>query len=266
MKIGLIGIGKLGSILASSLAAKKEFQVFAFDKDQERAKQIPLIKVCDDLEGIAKNSDIILIAVKPAHFESLSVSLKPLIKSNQSLISVMAGVTSDQIQDRMGNYSQILRAMPNVGASSGLSMTAVMQDCRDSNLIKVSKTIFSVIGKVYEIPEKHFDLFTALCASGPAFVFEFVRSLSFAAAKLGFSKELAQELSIELTRSAAQLLQTSRENPESWIERVATPGGCTEAGLHSLETHSFSQIVLDCLKATRDKSRELSLPLQCGSE
>jgi len=266
LKLGIIGTGKLGSILAEAFSKKKSISLICYDKNSSSLGTQKKIVMTDSLEKLVQGSEVLLVAVKPAHFEGLANQLKPLVRAQHKLISVMAGVTSDQIKERLTPMSSVLRAMPNVGAGFGLSMTALMSETDDQELLKLSHSLFSLIGEVYEIPEKHFDLFTALCASGPAFVFEFIRSLGFAAAKLGFSKDLSEQLAIELVRSVSILLEESNESPEKWISQVATPGGCTEAGLQALESQAFSQVVFECIKSTRDKSRELSLPAPRPSE
>ena len=76
MKLGVIGFGNMGSAIAKGFVSKKSMDIKdigvfdTYDKTRERAKTDGF-KVYNDETDLVKNSDTILVAVKPIHAKSL---------------------------------------------------------------------------------------------------------------------------------------------------------------------------------------------------
>ena len=75
MKIGIIGIGKMGeAMLRGILKSKKSGDIYIFDIDEQRLENIQKethVNACS-VEDVVKNCDIIILAVKPQDFLSLN--------------------------------------------------------------------------------------------------------------------------------------------------------------------------------------------------
>jgi pyrroline-5-carboxylate reductase len=85
---------------------------------------------------------------------------------------------------------------------------------------------------------------TALCACGIAFFLRSVRAASQGGIEIGFHPEDALLLAAQTARGAASLALRDNQHPESEIDRVTTPRGCTIAGLNEMEHQGFSSAMI----------------------
>ena len=261
-QLGIIGVGRLGGALLKALSNRTENKVSFIDQDlalaNQRRGEVSFANLESSLEDLAKKSRIIFIAVKPKDIESTLRELSAFLRPEHLLISVCAGISSERLRDWSGNRCEILRVMPNVACMVQKGILAVAKDSHLSGeKLKEVLDILSVMGSCYEIPENLFDSFTALCASGPAFVFKFFESIELAAGKMGFDESLSRRLSLSLLNSSSALGSGEEGAWRKLINQIATKGGCTEVGLQSLSADSIDKIVETCLLRTRDKSADL---------
>ncbi len=86
---------------------------------------------------------------------------------------------------------------------------------------------------------------TALCACGIAFFLRAIRAASQGGIQIGFPSTDALKMAAQTARGAATLLQDSCAHPESEIDKVTTPQGCTIGGLNRMEHQGFSSAMIE---------------------
>ena len=94
MKIGIIGLGNMGKAIVKSFDSNH--QIYFVDKNKikiNKAKQVT------DIKKLLKSVDVIIISVKPNNFIDIQQVLIENIKYQQIVISIMAGITTEQIKD-----------------------------------------------------------------------------------------------------------------------------------------------------------------------
>ena len=119
-KIGIIGCGNMGgAILYGALESgvlNKE-NVYVYDINpamMEKAKDWG-VNLAENDEDVCKKSEIILLAVKPQNApEALSQCKKAL--DGKALMSIVAGVTVERLQNMIDGTPRILRLLPNTPA------------------------------------------------------------------------------------------------------------------------------------------------------
>jgi pyrroline-5-carboxylate reductase len=97
---------------------------------------------------------------------------------------------------------------------------------------------------------------TALCACGVAFFLRSIRAASQGGIEIGFHPEEALFLAAQTARGAASLLLRGG-HPESEIDRVTTPRGCTIAGLNEMEHQGFSSALIKGILLSAEKADQL---------
>jgi pyrroline-5-carboxylate reductase len=85
---------------------------------------------------------------------------------------------------------------------------------------------------------------TALCACGIAFFLRCVRAAGQGGIEIGFHPEDAALLAAQTAKGAAALALRTGAHPESEIDRVTTPRGCTITGLNEMEHAGFSSAMI----------------------
>lgn len=257
MKIAIIGTGNLGCSIAKGLITTNAITTLYLTKRnlnsiQEFEGYKNVILTSDNLEAV-KNSDIIIFAVQPAHFESILNDVKPLLTENHVLISTITGFSISKMEGIIGQEKFVIRAMPNTAIAVGKSMTCLCSNEKGCQRIKVAEAIFNRLGTSIIIPEGQMQAATVVCASGIAFWMRLIRATTQAAIQLGFEANEAQELAMHTCEGAANLLITNGNHPEQEIDKVTTPKGCTIEGLNEMEHNGLSSSLIQGMVTSFNK-------------
>ena len=98
---------------------------------------------------------------------------------------------------------------------------------------------------------------TALCACGIAFFLRAVRAGSQGGIEIGFHSEEALLMAAQTAKGAAALLLSGETHPESEVDKVTTPRGCTISGLNQMEHSGFSSALIRGIVTSADKAAKL---------
>ena len=216
-------------------------------------------EVTDDNLDVARQADIIILAIKPQVAASVLTGLEPVISSDKLIISIMAGVSTGFIEETLTNGVRVVRCMPNTPALIQAAATALCPGRKATGHdLEIARDIFSRVGVVVTVPEKQMDAVTGLSGSGPAYVFTFIEALADAGVKNGLPRDVATSLAVQTVLGAAAMASETGEHPALLRERVTSPGGTTIAGLHTLENGRFRGLIMDAVDSASQRSRELA--------
>lgn len=261
MKLGVIGFGNMGSAIAKGFVTKKAMDIKdigAFDtykKTMEKAKEDGF-NIYNDESDLVKNSDAILVAVKPIHAKELFEKIAKNLK-DKLIISIVAGLESATIKSWIGSDKRVLRIMPNTPAIVGEGVFALDSD---SNALdeekKTVEDMFSAIGLVEWVEERLFPVVTGLSGGGPAYVAMFIEALADAGVLHGLKRDVAIKMAAKtVLGSATQLLETGI-HPAMLKDMVCSPAGTTIEGVKALEDYSFRAGVIEAISAATLKSKK----------
>jgi pyrroline-5-carboxylate reductase len=259
-KVGVVGTGIIGEALIGSLlrfGIPKESILIAEKRDERRDEMLRKYGVAN--LASTKSVDVVLLAVKP---QDLIGTLEEWRTNHQSLplvVSFAAGIKIVAIEKVLGSNTRIIRVMPNTPMTLGRGISAisvgahVTKDDRDW-VYRFLKTT----GEVLEVSEDLQDAVTATSGSGPAYYFAFTEAVVAAAAELGLSEADAMTLAKETLIGAALMVEKSGKDLKTLRENVTSPNGTTAAALNSFKESGLEDLVLEAMKAARDRSIELS--------
>lgn len=257
MKIAIIGTGNLGKSIAKGLIIDNAITTLYLTKrnikDIAEFEGYKNVFLTNNNKEAVKNSDILILAVQPAHLEHILQEIKPFLTSKHVLISTVTGFVISNIEEIAGKETFIIRAMPNTAIAVGKSMTCLCSNEQGKNRIKIAEAIFNRLGHSLTIPETQMQAATVVCASGVAFWMRLIRATTQAAIQLGFDAKEAQELAMFTSEGAANLLITNGHHPEEEIDRVTTPKGCTIEGLNEMEHKGLSSSLIQGMVASFNK-------------
>ena len=257
MKIAIIGAGSLGQSIAKGLLQNQLVNLLYLTKRNTNSikgfnESNEVILTSNNDEAL-KNSEILIFAVQPRHFENILEKLKPLLTQKHVLISVITGFSIAKIEAIVGSDTCIIRAMPNTAAAVGQSMTCLSPNIKGKQKVAIAETIFNSLGVSMEVPEEQLQAATVICASGIAFWMRLIRATTQAAIQLGFEAHEAHKLAMQTCFGAASLLKESGNHPEVEIDRVTTPGGCTIEGLNEMEHQGLSASLIKGINTSFNK-------------
>lgn len=264
MKVLVIGAGNMGLTYAEGMSRSKLLKrknIMVLDSSEEKMKELHQIQHFDafrELEECVPQADVIFIAVKPYHAEQLFDKIKPLVKSEQILISIMAGTTIDSIKEWTG-LTKIVRAMPNLPAKIGKGLTSYVASPEVSRIeLLTIESLLDTTGKSVQVSDENFiDASTGISGSGPAYVFYFMQSMMDAALQMGFSKNVSRILVGQTFTGAIELFNQNNLSPNSWMDKVASKGGTTRAALDSMDDNNVGELIKEAAFAAFDRAVEL---------
>lgn len=210
----------------------------------------------DPVEALP-GADVVVLAVKPKDMDTLTRAIGPSIGSSQVLLSVAAGVSTEQIEHVIGEVP-VVRAMPNTPALVGEGVTGIAAGrWADEAAIGSARTVLSAVGDVSVMDETLLDAVTAVSGTGPAYVFLLAEALTEAAIREGLPRHLAEAFVHQTVRGAGHLLTDTGRKPFELRSQVTSPGGTTAAAVHVLEERGFRAIVEDAVRAAAERARQL---------
>lgn len=264
--IAILGGGTVGQALARGWLAAGQFR--AADMTVTRRHVDKLAEFAEAGYGVSADNRAaverarhVIVAVQPQQINALLVEIQEAFDPKRhTLISVVSGVTIGQIRTLVGADLAIVRAMPNTAIAIGQSMTCLAAPAEHRAALQRAKALFDAVGTTLEIDESMMEPATALCACGIAFFLRSIRAASQGGIEIGFHPEDALLMAAQTARGAASLLMREGSHPESEIDRVTTPQGCTIAGLNEMEHRGFSSAMIKGIVTSARKAVELYSP------
>lgn len=264
MQVLVIGGGNMGATYAHAIAQSKFLtnqELMILDNSKEKTKDLRKVDhfdVYENLKHCVPKADVIFIAVKPFHAEALFESMKPLMAEEQIVISLMAGVTIQTMQQGLG-IKKVVRAMPNLPAQVGMGLTSFTASPEVSRLeLSTVENLLDTTGRSVRLDtENDIDASTGISGSGPAYVFYFMQSMLEAAKRMGFSDYDSKVLVSQTFGGAIELFNSSNLDPNAWMDRVASKGGTTRAALDSMEDNNVKELIQDAAYAAFNRAVEL---------
>ena len=276
-KLYFIGYGHMAEAIYQRLDKSLFENICLIEKDDDRRISINKKKqgktqLLKSLQGIKFcNSDIVILAVKPNQIKSICNEINLLIIEKKDLpvvISIAAGVTTTSIKDyiiqenlsHLQNFLNIYRAMPNLCASNGDSITGLFGSSV-SDITNSKNTISEIFNSVGEIlwvkKEADLNIVTAISGSGPAYIFYIMEIMINSAQELGLSEKDAKKL-VAMTLIGSGKMGLSIQNLKEQISKVSSKGGTTEAALKVFEKENLSLIFNQAIEAAHARSKEIS--------
>ena len=207
------------------------------------------------LEALA-DAHAFVIGVKPARWFEASRPVLPHLAPDAVIVSVMAGVKGETIAEGFAGRS-VVRIMPTTGVAQAQGVATIW--AADAAARAVGEALFAPIAETVHLDdEAAMHAATAVSGCGPAYFFAFTRALAQAGIEEGLSPEAAVRLARATLRSAAAGVEGT-EALDALIDRVASPGGVTQAGLVALnENGALDRAVESAVQAAVAKSTALS--------
>ena len=257
LKIAFIGGGNMARSLISGLIKAGYDSNLISVSNRSEGKLIALnkdfgIKTSLDNYEIAKDADVIVLAVKPQFMAEMLNQLTAKINNygNRLIISLAAGVTVERI----------VRLMPNTPALIGYGVTGTFA-APDVNAEEKEFTnrILTAVGKVVWV-EKESDINTVTAASGssPAYFFLFMQYLIEHTKEMGLSEEQARTLVVETALGAAQMaIKNADVSLETLRAQVTSKGGTTFAAISKFEELNLKDSVSAAMDACVARAEEM---------
>lgn len=258
MNIAILGGGNLGAAIARGVVKSKLASPSSITITRRHLQKLEQLKfdgysVTSDNVAATKAASVVILAVQPKQLAALIEEIKAAVTDNHILVSTITGISTEEIATLLGKKVAIVRAMPNTAIAIGASMTCLCaRDTSEKQLADIRK-LFDSVGITLVIEERLMKAATVLAASGIAFYMRYIRAATQGGIQMGFDAEEAQLIAGQTARGAASLLLQNESHPETEIDKVTTPEGCTITGLNEMEHQGLSSALIKGIIASFDK-------------
>lgn len=265
-EIGVIGAGNAAEGIVHGILRNTVLfadRMIASDPSDARRRLFAdrfAIAVTEDNRHLVDNSDILIFAVKPQQYVEMCRGIADRIRDDHLIVSIMAGVSTRAIEARFSHVqARVVRAMPNLPIHVGAGMAGVCkgQFAQEVDLLRAQR-IFDAGGRSIVIQdETRMDAVTAVSGTGPAYFYFFVEAITEAGVAAGLSRQQAEILAKQTCLGAARMMLESGEPPNVLRQKVTSPGGTTQAAVHSLTQNNVAGNIEEAVLAAWRRSQEL---------
>ena len=265
VRVAVLGAGKMGGILLQAFLKQNLFaadQIHATVAHSERAivlsSQWGVDVSTDNLEA-ARQSDLILIGVKPFQVPDLMEQIKPALTQAKTIVSIAASVKTRAIEEAAGLEIAVLRAMPNTPSALGAGAAGLCEGrFVKPEQLELAQRIFETVGRAVIVDEKHMDAVTGLSASGPAYIYIIIEALAEAGVKVGLPRDIATQLAAQTVFGAGKMVLETGYHPALLKDAVTTPAGCTIDGILELEEGGLRVTLIKAVMRATERAKQLA--------
>lgn len=204
-----------------------------------------------------KHSEYIFLCMKPGQIKDALISFNKRLQPYQVIVSMAAGVDVEYINRFLPSRQPIIRCMPNLPIEESIGVIGLY-----NHNTKVEK-VDSMINKIFKgslimkLPnEDKMDIITTLAGSGPAFISYFIDRLIKHGVQSGLTPDESELIVKQTLLGTAKMLQGG--NTKDLIYKVASKGGCTEAGLNCMEENGTGINFIAGLKKSLDRVSQIN--------
>ncbi|EEB11619.1 Pyrroline-5-carboxylate reductase, putative [Pediculus humanus corporis] len=265
--VGFIGGGNMAKAIVSGLLQNnlvKSTQVIISSPSEltlQYWKNLNIKAVLSNSEVINK-ADIIILAFKPHQLESALKNLDLEESENKLFVSILAGITSQDIYDKLIANSikkpRVIRVMPNtpVTVCEGCSAISPHSSALKED-INVIEKIFSSVGITEVVIENYMSALTGLIGSGPAYIYTLIEALSDGAVKQGVPRQIATSFAAQTVLGSAKMVLSTKKHPGQLKDEVCSAGGTTIHGIHALEKCGVRAALMNAVEAAAQRADEI---------
>jgi pyrroline-5-carboxylate reductase len=240
-ELGIIGYGSMGSMLLNGfLSSGVLLQEEAIVSTRTRSKlegmkkRWPKVAIADNNATLARQSKIVLIAVKPKDVKLLLDEIADSLQNYAHLVLISAGVSLQDVEVLFPG--KVSKMIPSVTMETGRGVALVCHNDRVStgDAARVER-LFGAISVLKHIEETDFEVAADMTSCAPGFFAAIVQEFVDAGTRHStISKDAAETMVIMTLYGTAKLLAEKGMGTEELIARVATKGGITEEGVKVL--------------------------------
>lgn len=254
MRIGVIGTGNIGSMIATAFASSPDIEVLIYNRTREKAEQVlrkaPRVHIAETAAELMQAVDVVFLCTKAKDGQPLVEQLGNLLTEDQVLVTTISKVPASTWESMTA--ARVAKVIPSIVQTTLSGIILVHYGSRfDRNLKNAFEQLLQRIATPYEVAEDQIRVASDLTSCGPALIAFLLQEWARMAAATGkISLCDAEHLLTQTTVGLADLLQSGM-TLGSVIRKVAVPGGVTEIGVHSL-----SQTAADMFKALHEATED----------
>ena len=234
MKLGIIGYGSMGKMLAEKFAGSGKpagDAILVSNRTKEKLGTLPAgVSACGSNSELAALADTVFLCVKPGDLKEIIEEIKPVLKQEVLLVSLNGSVSFsllERITDR-----KIAKVIPSVTAEINRSQTLVCYNRLVEEKDKARlKRLLECMGDIIELPEHEIGMGSELASCMPGFIASIFDVICHSAKKhTEIPSGQVIRMVLKTMTATGELMLNNDSSFGEIVSRVATRGGITEEG------------------------------------
>ena len=263
--LAIIGAGNMAEALVRAIlraGLMRAEQLVAADVSAQRRELFERelrVRAVELAADAVRGAGVVLLSTKPQQMPQVLREIATVVRDEALVISIAAGVSIASIESGLApKHCRVIRTMPNTPILVGAGAVAIAPGTRATAVdLKLARRLFEPAAVVIDLTEDKLDAVTALSGSGPAYFFYLVEAMTRAGVETGLSLEESRALAVQTAVGSGKMLESADVDVSELRRRVTSPGGTTEAALSHMQRSGLDRIVIDAIRAARDRGREL---------
>ena len=208
-----------------------------------------------------RKAQVVLLACKPYMVDAVlgEKGVRDALKG-KLLISVVVGTPPANIRDALGineSHTFIVRAMLNIAAQLGESMTVIETTNLPEDLAELTNWIFLQLGKTAPVAPELYDAGGVLAGPSGVFLSVALDGILDAAVSQGIKRPVARQIMAQSLIGLGRLLEEGH-TPDELREKTSSPRGTTIEGLMALEEHRVRYAYTQAVVKATERSKTMS--------
>ncbi|QUR94408.1 pyrroline-5-carboxylate reductase [Macrococcoides canis] len=255
MKIAFIGGGTMVQALIKGLN-NHGITAGVWMRNKEKLQQLSAALNVTPIQKLSQleTYDCVILGVTPDAYRQISLKLDKHLKEHHILVSMIDGISIEELDDVFDMHPKIIRMMPNtpVSINQGVVVMSHNEFVTEKEL-RTFEELMSKLGYVHWIEERLMDAIPSVTGSSPAFIYMLIEAMADNAVSTGINRQLAYDLVSEMMIGAASMVQQTKQHPGQLKDEVTTPGGSTIRGVKALEKAGFRNAVSEAMDAVNNR-------------
>ncbi|MFB6363840.1 pyrroline-5-carboxylate reductase [Paenibacillus elgii] len=212
------------------------------------------------------SADIVVLAFKPSDAAQGLLDLKPVLRKEQLLVSVIAGLSIETMEAILGSPGwAIVRTMPNTSSTIGLGATGLSFSGGVSDAQRqLGEEMFRFIGIVSIVEEPLLETIVSLSGCGPAYIYYMMEAMIESGMNGGLTHEEAKRLTVQTVLGAARMVELSGEEPAELRRKVTSPNGATYAAIETMDNCGFTDAISKGMLRAAERSAEMGAAISAS--
>lgn len=279
IRVAILGCGTLGRSMLTSWLSVRDSTVTlephqisvttgtAASLEQLKKEFSQLSITSNSNKQAAASANVIILCVKPNLADQVLGEIAPECRG-KTVVSCCAGVSWSRIAKFL-NYESaspyLIRAVPSVSSRFQCGITSLYSGstgaggCSKESIKHTTSRLFEDLGRVFWVKDESvLNVGIALGASSPAWLAIILEALADGAVAMGMPRSMAMDMAFHSMLGTATYMIRSNNSetelhPGQLKDIIATPGGCTIAGLVAMEKGAVRsgmiQAMIDCVQS-----------------
>jgi len=264
-KIAFIGAGNMACALISYLISTNKYlpeNIIATHHNRDILEGLRInfkIEITTSNIDAIKNSELIILCVRPQQFKNLINEIKPSINNHHIIVSIGIGVSIKWLHHELGNCQSIFHVHPPsviFAQSTGISFITFDQK-KESSTFEIIKEFFRNFGEVMVVTETEIEMYAIFSGCSPAFFCRLANDWLSLAIDNKIPQEVALKIIINSYNAIIHNVVDLRNTFDDFESKIATPNGVTEIGLQAIKKNGIKNMLLETIEKAMSKIQNI---------